>query len=99
MALQKIRLREDKPRSASPITRAVQAAVPSSGGSTPQHQRVGGEIVVEEGWGGDRDAHVVTATDDPLIQQMNIIRNYIRQARSENCLLYVIYLYTSVEAR
>ncbi|KAG0717757.1 Rabenosyn-5 [Chionoecetes opilio] len=39
------------------------------------------EVVVDTGWGADSSAHNVTETDDPLIQQMNIIRNYIKQAR------------------
>ncbi|XP_018018523.1 rabenosyn-5 isoform X1 [Hyalella azteca] len=45
------------------------------------HRPSPGASVGEEGWGGDADAHVVTATDDPVVQQMNIIRNYIKQAR------------------
>ncbi|XP_050730072.1 rabenosyn-5-like isoform X1 [Eriocheir sinensis] len=39
------------------------------------------QIVVDTGWGADSSAHNVTETDDPLIQQMNIIRNYIKQAK------------------
>ncbi|CAL4088206.1 unnamed protein product [Meganyctiphanes norvegica] len=38
-------------------------------------------VVVDTGWGADSSAHNVTETDHPLVQQMNIIRNYIRQAR------------------
>ncbi|MPC80624.1 hypothetical protein E2C01_075207 [Portunus trituberculatus] len=41
----------------------------------------GSQVVVDTGWGADSSAHNVTETDDPLIQQMNIIRNYIKQAR------------------
>ena len=52
--------------------------------SPAPHERRRG-VVGEEGWGGDSDAHIVTATDDPVIQQMNIIRNYIRQARLVLC--------------
>lgn len=42
------------------------------------------EVVVDTGWGADSSAHNVTETDDPLIQQMNIIRNYIKQARESS---------------
>ncbi|KAF2360255.1 Rabenosyn Rab binding domain [Trinorchestia longiramus] len=57
--------------SSSPRSGAPPSSLPCKGSGS----------VGEEGWGGDSDAHVVTVTDDPVVQQMNIIRNYIKQAR------------------
>ncbi|RXG54224.1 Rabenosyn-5, partial [Armadillidium vulgare] len=54
----------------------------SSSSSTPKRTYIN----VDTGWGADTSAHMVTETDDPIVQQMNIIRNYIRQAR------YVCYI-------
>ncbi|KAK3871573.1 hypothetical protein Pcinc_023294 [Petrolisthes cinctipes] len=39
------------------------------------------QVVVDTGWGADPSAHNVSETDDPLIQQVNIIKNTIKQAR------------------
>ncbi|XP_037784745.1 rabenosyn-5-like [Penaeus monodon] len=42
------------------------------------------EVVVDTGWGPNLSPPCVTETDDPMIQQMNNLRNYIRQAREAN---------------
>lgn len=39
------------------------------------------EVLVDTGWGVDSSTFEISETDDPMVQQMNIIRNFIRQAR------------------
>lgn len=39
------------------------------------------QVVVDTGWGPNLTPPSVTETDEPIIQQMNNVRNYIRQAR------------------
>ncbi|KAG7174503.1 Rabenosyn-5-like [Homarus americanus] len=67
----------DSPRSTPSRSSSV---TPPSFSSLKKRQQTE-EVVVDTGWGADSSAHNVTETDDPMIQQMNIIRNYIKQAR------------------
>lgn len=67
----------DSPRSTP--TRSSNITPPSFANLRKRQQAE--EVMVDTGWGADSSAHNVTETDDPMIQQMNIIRNYIKQAR------------------
>lgn len=44
------------------------------------NQKTSDQVVIDVGWGPE--AGQMFDSDDPMIQQMNIIRNYIKQARS-----------------
>nr|XP_045615838.1 rabenosyn-5-like [Procambarus clarkii] len=65
----------DSPRSTPSRSSSV---TPPSFASLKKRQE---EVLVDTGWGANSSAHNVTETDEPMIQQMNIIRNYIKQAR------------------
>ena len=41
------------------------------------------QVSLDRGWGVESVRHV-NEDDDPMLQQMDIIRNYIRQARREH---------------
>ncbi|XP_071549965.1 rabenosyn-5 [Panulirus ornatus] len=71
--------RDSKDSSRSTPTRSSSITPPSFASLKKRQQTE--EVVVDTGWGADSSAHNVTETDDPMIQQMNIIRNYIRQAK------------------
>lgn len=76
--------RRDKERnSASPHGNSSHNSTPNRS-SIKQAQGLQSQqahVVVDTGWGADSSAHNVTETDHPMVQQMNILRNYIRQAR------------------
>lgn len=85
--------RRDKESKDSPRTtpnRSSSSNTPSrSSSSTPvsfstSRKKQSDEVVVDTGWGPNLSPPCVTETDDPMIQQMNNLRNYIRQAREAN---------------
>ncbi|XP_068232939.1 rabenosyn-5 [Palaemon carinicauda] len=73
--------RRDQQKKDTPRTTPVR-----SGSSTPlpfstlkkKHTE---EVLLDTGWGVDSSTFEISETDDPMVQQMNIIRNFIRQAR------------------
>lgn len=85
--------RRDKESKDSPRTtpnRSSSSNTPSrSSSSTPvsfstSRKKQSDEVVVDTGWGPNLCPPNVTETDDPMIQQMNNLRNYIKQAREAN---------------
>lgn len=85
--------RRDKESKDSPRTtpnRSSSSNTPSrSSSSTPvsfstSRKKQTDEVVVDTGWGPNLCPPNVTETDDPMIQQMNNLRNYIKQAREAN---------------
>ncbi|XP_063590756.1 rabenosyn-5-like [Penaeus indicus] len=85
--------RRDKESKDTPRTtpnRSSSSNTPSrSSSSTPvsfstSRKKQSDEVVVDTGWGPNLSPPCVTETDDPMIQQMNNLRNYIRQAREAN---------------
>ncbi|XP_042858528.1 rabenosyn-5-like [Penaeus japonicus] len=85
--------RRDKENKDSPRTtpnRSSSSNTPSrSSSNTPVsfstiRKKQSDEVVVDTGWGPNLTPPSVTETDEPIIQQMNNVRNYIRQAREAN---------------
>lgn len=59
-------------------SRRVGSASSGSEGASPGK---GAQISIDKGWGPATTPSNLGEHDDPMIQQMNIIRNFIKQAR------------------
>ncbi|KAK7082952.1 Rabenosyn-5 [Halocaridina rubra] len=74
-----LRKRDQKSRETPRNTPVRSVHTPLSFSSLKKKQTE--EVLVDTGWGVDSSTFDVSETDDPMVQQMNIIRNFIRQAR------------------
>ncbi|XP_064114141.1 rabenosyn-5-like [Macrobrachium nipponense] len=73
--------RRDQQKKDTPKTTPVRSASSTPLTFSTLKKKHTEEVLVDTGWGVDSSTFEISETDDPMVQQMNIIRNFIRQAR------------------